>query len=71
MVQWVKEWRRSKLIIAIYFLNVGLSPNSLSMSIMEHLTICVYRTSIPQHNGIKKLYIYIYKDRMTLLKGVE
>ena len=51
------------------FVNVGLSPNSLSMSIMEHLTICVYGTSVPQHNGLRN-YIYVYKDRMTPLKGV-
>ena len=48
------------------FVNVGLSPNSLSMSIMEHLTICMYGTSVPQHNGLKKLY----KNRTTPLKGV-
>ena len=51
------------------FVNVGLSPNSLSMSIMEHLTICMYGTSAPQHNGLKKLYMYI-KNGTTPLKGV-
>ena len=51
------------------FVNVGLSPNSLSVSIMEHLTICMYRTSVPQHNGLRN-YIYMYKNRTTPLKGV-
>ena len=44
------------------FVNVGLSPNSLSVSIMEHLIICVYGTSVPQHNGFKEtIYVYIKK----------
>ena len=30
--------------------------------------LCV-QTSVPQHNGLRN-YIYMYKSRMTLLKGV-